>query len=58
MRFVLIHGGFHGAWCWERLIPELEDRAMQAVAIDLPATDLVGTSGRRLPIGGMRSSTS
>ena len=24
MRFVLVHGGFHGAWCWSRTIPELE----------------------------------
>jgi pimeloyl-ACP methyl ester carboxylesterase len=22
--FVLIHGGFHGSWCWSRLIPLLE----------------------------------
>ena len=36
MRFVLIHGGFHGAWCWERLIPKLQARGHQAVAIDLP----------------------
>ena len=36
MRFVLVHGGFHGAWCWERLIPELEARGHQAVAVELP----------------------
>jgi pimeloyl-ACP methyl ester carboxylesterase len=22
--FVLVHGGFHGSWCWNRLIPLLE----------------------------------
>src|SRR5437762_1588013 len=22
MRFVLIHGGFHGAWCWSRTVLE------------------------------------
>ena len=33
MTFVLVHGGAHGAWCWERMIPHLED---DAVAIDLP----------------------
>jgi pimeloyl-ACP methyl ester carboxylesterase len=37
MRFVLIHGGFHGAWCWDRTIPELERLGHEAVAIDLPA---------------------
>jgi pimeloyl-ACP methyl ester carboxylesterase len=36
MRFVLIHGGFHGAWCWERTIPELERLGHEALAIDLP----------------------
>jgi pimeloyl-ACP methyl ester carboxylesterase len=36
MRFVLVHGGFHGAWCWERTIAELERLGHEAVAIDLP----------------------
>ncbi|CAN7170726.1 alpha/beta fold hydrolase [Phenylobacterium sp. LjRoot219] len=36
MRFVLIHGGFHGAWCWSRTIPELARLGHQALAIDLP----------------------
>lgn len=36
MRFVLIHGGFHGAWCWNRVVPELNALGHDAVAIDLP----------------------
>lgn len=36
MRFVLIHGGFHGAWCWDLLIPELERLGHEAIAVDLP----------------------
>lgn len=36
MRFTLVHGGFHGAWCWERLIPELHNLGHDAVAMDLP----------------------
>ena len=36
MRFVLIHGGFHGAWCWERVIPQLQTLGHDAIAIDLP----------------------
>jgi pimeloyl-ACP methyl ester carboxylesterase len=36
MRFVLVHGGFHGAWCWERTIAELEALGHDAVAVDLP----------------------
>jgi pimeloyl-ACP methyl ester carboxylesterase len=30
---VLVHGGFHGAWCWERLLPHLD---VPALAVDLP----------------------
>ena len=36
MRFVLVHGGFHGAWCWSRTVPELARLGHTAVAIDLP----------------------
>ncbi len=35
--FVLVHGGWHGAWCWERLTPLLESRGHGVVARDLPA---------------------
>jgi pimeloyl-ACP methyl ester carboxylesterase len=37
--FGLVHGGFHGAWCWDRLIPRLEARGHDAVAMDLPSDD-------------------
>jgi pimeloyl-ACP methyl ester carboxylesterase len=37
--FALIHGGAHGGWCWERLVPELEARGYEAVAPDLPFED-------------------
>ncbi len=36
MRFVLAHGGFHAAWCWERTIAELATLGHDAVAVDLP----------------------
>ena len=36
MRFILVHGGFHGAWCWSRVVPELRALGHEAVAIDLP----------------------
>jgi pimeloyl-ACP methyl ester carboxylesterase len=36
VRFVLVHGGFHGAWCWGRTIPELEALGHEAVAVDIP----------------------
>jgi pimeloyl-ACP methyl ester carboxylesterase len=35
--FVLVHGSFHGAWCWFKLVPELEALDHRAVPLDLPA---------------------
>jgi pimeloyl-ACP methyl ester carboxylesterase len=35
--FGLVHGGFHGAWCWDRLIPHLAERGHHSVAMDLPS---------------------
>lgn len=34
--FVLVHGSWHGAWCWQRLVPLLEARGHKTVAPDLP----------------------
>ena len=33
---VLVHGAWHGAWCWERLTPLLEAGGHNVVAPDLP----------------------
>ncbi len=35
-QFLLIHGAYHGAWCWEEVLPELERLGHRAIAIDLP----------------------
>ena len=37
--FALVHGAWHGPWCWERLQPELETRGHRVVAVDLPSED-------------------
>jgi pimeloyl-ACP methyl ester carboxylesterase len=37
--FGLVHGGGFGAWCWERLIPELEARGHEAATVDLTPED-------------------
>ena len=39
MEFVLVHGSYHGAWCWDLLRPELERLGHRAVAVDLPISD-------------------
>jgi pimeloyl-ACP methyl ester carboxylesterase len=41
--FALVHGAWHGAWCWERLTPELEARGHRVVAPDLPSDDPTAT---------------
>jgi pimeloyl-ACP methyl ester carboxylesterase len=33
---VLVHGAFHGAWCWDRVVPLLEAAGVPVVAVDLP----------------------
>lgn len=35
-RFVLVHGAYHGAWCWDLLRLELERCGAAAIAVDLP----------------------
>lgn len=37
--FALVHGGSHGPWCWDRVVPELERRGHTAVAVDVPMDD-------------------
>ena len=34
--FVLIHGGWHGAWCWDKVAPLLEGTGHEVVRFDLP----------------------
>ena len=35
---VLVHGAFHGSWCWDRLSPELSRLGIAHEAIELPFT--------------------
>jgi pimeloyl-ACP methyl ester carboxylesterase len=35
--FLLVHGAWHGAWCWHKLMPRLERSGHLVVAPDLPA---------------------
>lgn len=47
---VLVHGAWHGAWCWEKVVGLLDDAEIPSVALDLPGhgasteplTDLAG----------------
>jgi pimeloyl-ACP methyl ester carboxylesterase len=35
---VLVHGAWHGPWCWDRLTPALEARGLAAATVDLPSS--------------------
>jgi pimeloyl-ACP methyl ester carboxylesterase len=37
-RLLLVHGAFHGAWCWDRLTPELDRLGIAWNSVDLPFT--------------------
>lgn len=43
---VLVHGAWHGAWCWASLQAELDRRGIASLAIDLP-----GHGASTLPLG-------
>lgn len=50
--FVLIHGSWHSAWNWHRVIPLLEQAGHTAIAIDLP-----GMGRDKTPISEVRFDT-
>jgi pimeloyl-ACP methyl ester carboxylesterase len=43
--FVLVHGGAHGAWCWDKVVPEL-----QRLGHRVAAPDLAGMGQDRTPL--------
>jgi pimeloyl-ACP methyl ester carboxylesterase len=34
--FVLVHGSFHGGWCWEKVAPRLQAAGHRVLVVDLP----------------------
>lgn len=36
MNYVLVHGAWHGAWCWDKIVPLLENEGHSVTAVDLP----------------------
>lgn len=47
--YILVHGSWHGAWCWYKIVPRLKRAGHSVVAIDLPghgrdSTPLAGIS--------------
>lgn len=54
--FVLVHGGLHGGWCWERLVPLLAATGHRVEAIDLPGSDR-GTPAAEVDLASYRAAT-
>ena len=50
--FLLIHGSWHGAWCWRDLLPLLEAAGHTARAIDLPSHGDDGTPPEDVTLDG------
>lgn len=34
--YVLVHGAWHGAWCWDKVVPLLRQAGHQVITFDLP----------------------
>jgi pimeloyl-ACP methyl ester carboxylesterase len=34
---ILVHGAWHGAWCWQRVVPLLESRQFSVRTVELPS---------------------
>jgi pimeloyl-ACP methyl ester carboxylesterase len=35
-QFILVHGSWHGAWCWAEVLPLLNKAGHEVVAVELP----------------------
>lgn len=42
--FVLVHGAWHGGWCWYKVVSRLQAQGHNAIAIDLPGMGTDNTS--------------
>lgn len=51
--FILIHGSWHSAWNWHKVVPLLEAKGHRAIAIDLP-----GMGRDKTPVGDVSLQTS
>jgi hypothetical protein len=41
---LLVHGAWHGAWCWERVTPLLDAAGVPVVVVDLPSVSHANTT--------------
>lgn len=48
--YLLIHGAWHGAWCWYKVVPRLEKLGHRALAPDLPSLGRDKTPANRVSL--------
>ena len=48
--YVLVHGAWHGGWCWDKIVPLLEKEGHTALAPDLPGHGQDRTPIRQLTL--------
>jgi len=48
--YLLIHGSWHGSWCWYKLIPRLEKLGHRVLAPDLPGLGRDPTPAQRVSL--------
>ncbi len=46
---LLVHGAWHGAWCWERLLEPLARRGVAVATLDLPSVQRGGADSSAAP---------
>jgi pimeloyl-ACP methyl ester carboxylesterase len=52
--FILVHGSWHGAWCWYKLVPRLEKLGHTVIAPDLASLGRDRTPVNRVSLGTWR----
>lgn len=51
---ILVHGAWHGSWCWGRVVPLLETRGLAVRAVDLPSVGAKASAGTNVSADGLR----
>lgn len=49
--YVLVHGAWHGAWCWQRVAGLLREQGHEVCPVDLPAHGADSTPAYRVTLG-------
>lgn len=51
--FVLVHGAWHGGWCWHKIVARLQARGHTVVAPDMPGHGIDRTPIERVTLDGI-----